>query len=280
MITPFLCFMSLFNSSNEIFLLKKFQCLRCTFKIYSSCQIFKDLRLSFLKITSDQYYAIKSQQKKRMATHRNTFDRNCSSSYWGVPRGAALGLGSPKLKVDVKNPNGKAPIPNDMWKPPSPNPKPGKPPLFSGSERCPGGRGGTLFLGSSCLVLPLPYRGTTFSLLMAALQTGHTCRFGRVSNHWCKHGQQNKCPHMLTTASLAVSRQILHSNILSSFSFSSPLLFLEEPGSLAAAILALNFVQLQPHDLLITPEFTTFQHYNTYKFAITFLQQTVLPADY
>jgi hypothetical protein len=27
----------------------------------------------------------------------------------------------------VKNPNGKAPIPNDMWKPPSPNPKPGKP---------------------------------------------------------------------------------------------------------------------------------------------------------
>jgi len=52
---------------------------------------------------------------------------------------------------------------------------------------------------------------------------------------------------MLTTASLAVSRQILHSNILSSFSFSSPLLFLEEPGSLAAAILALSFVQLQPH---------------------------------
>lgn len=38
-------------------------------------------------------------------------------------------------------------------------------------------------LGSSCLVLPLPYKGTTFSLLMAALQTGHTCRFGRVSNH-------------------------------------------------------------------------------------------------
>ena len=43
--------------------------------------ISKDARLSYLKITSDQYYAIKSQQKKRMATHRNTFDRNCSSSY-------------------------------------------------------------------------------------------------------------------------------------------------------------------------------------------------------
>jgi hypothetical protein len=39
----------------------------------------------------------------------------------------ALGLGSPKLKEEVKNPNGKAPIPNDMWKPPSPNPKPGNP---------------------------------------------------------------------------------------------------------------------------------------------------------
>lgn len=32
---------------------------------------------------------------------------------------------------------------------------------------------------------------------------------------------QNKWPHILTTASFAVSRQILHSNILSSFSFSS-----------------------------------------------------------
>jgi hypothetical protein len=39
----------------------------------------------------------------------------------------ALGLASPKLKVDVKNPNGKAPIPKDMWKPPSPNPNPGNP---------------------------------------------------------------------------------------------------------------------------------------------------------
>jgi len=55
---------------------------------------------------------------------------------------------------------------------------------------------------------------------------------------------QNKCPHMLTTASLAVSRQILHSNILSSFSFSSPLLFLEKP---AAAILVICFVELYSH---------------------------------
>lgn len=52
---------------------------------------------------------------------------------------------------------------------------------------------------------------------MAALHTGHNWRVGRVSSHWCKHGQQNKCPHILTTASLAVSKQILHSNIESSF---------------------------------------------------------------
>lgn len=54
----------------------------------------------------------------------------------------ALGLGSPKLNVDVNTPNGKAPMPKDMWKP-SPNPKPGKPLVFSGSVRCPAGLGGT-----------------------------------------------------------------------------------------------------------------------------------------
>lgn len=71
--------------------------------------------------------------------------------------------------------------------------------------------------GSSSLVLPRPYNGITFSLLMAALHTGHSWRVGRVSSHWCKQGQQNRCPHILTTASLAVSKQILHSNIESSF---------------------------------------------------------------
>lgn len=162
-----------------------------------------------------------SHNTNKMATHRNIFDKNCSSSYWAVPRGAALGLGSPKLNVDVNTPNGKAPMPKDMWKP-SPNPKPGKPLVFSGSVRCPAGLGGTLFLGSSCLVLPLPYSGITLSLLMAALHTGHTCRLGRVSSHWCKHGQQNRWPHMLTTASRAVSKQMLHSNIRSSCLSSSP----------------------------------------------------------
>lgn len=66
-------------------------------------------------------------------------------------------------------------------------------------------------------MLPRPYNGITFSLLIAALHTGHSWRVGRVSSHWCKHGQQNKWPHILTTASLAVSKQILHSNIESSF---------------------------------------------------------------
>lgn len=86
----------------------------------------------------------------------------------------ALGLGSPKLKVEVKNPKGKAPIPNDIWNPPSPNPKPWKAEPGSGSDLCPAGLGGTFSRGSSCLLLPRPYSGTTLSLLMAALQTGHT----------------------------------------------------------------------------------------------------------
>lgn len=72
------------------------------------------------------------------------------------------------------------------------------------------------YRGSS-FVLPRPYRGMTLSLLIAALHTGHNWRVGRVSNHWCKHGQQNRWPHKLTTASLAVSKQILHSNTDSSF---------------------------------------------------------------
>lgn len=38
-----------------------------------------------------------------------------------------LGRASPKLNVDVKKLNGKAPIPKDIWNPPSPNPNPGKP---------------------------------------------------------------------------------------------------------------------------------------------------------
>ena len=37
------------------------------------------------------------------------------------------GLPSLKLKADANIPNGKAPIPKDIWKPASPNPNPGKP---------------------------------------------------------------------------------------------------------------------------------------------------------
>lgn len=141
------------------------------------------------------------------------------------------GRGSPKLSVDVMNPKGKAPIPKDMWNP-SPNPNPGNPGTGSGSVRCPAGRGGTLLLqntyklgywkilmlkavqtyrGSSWCVLFLPYSGMTLSLSTAALQTGQSLRLGRVRSHWCRHGQQNRWPHMLTTASLAVSRHMLHS---------------------------------------------------------------------
>ena len=47
----------------------------------------------------------------------------------------------------------------------------------------------------------------------------------KFSLTWCKHGQQKRWPHIETTASLATSRQMLHSNdlsasLLSSLSFS------------------------------------------------------------
>lgn len=60
------------------------------------------------------YYANSNQAIKSTANHRKTLDKNCSSICCGVPRGAGLGRGSPKLKVDVKKPKGNAPIPKDI----------------------------------------------------------------------------------------------------------------------------------------------------------------------
>lgn len=159
--------------------------------------------------------AIKSQNIITNATKRKSRDKNCSSMCCGVPGAAGGGRPSFILNAVAKIPNGKAPIPNDIWNPPSPNPKPWNPPRFSGSGLCPCGRGGVLSRGSCCPVLPLPYSGITLSRLIPALHTGHTCLVGRVSNHWCRQGQQKRCPHRLMTASLAVSRHMLHSNVLS-----------------------------------------------------------------
>lgn len=57
------------------------------------------------------------------------------------PRGSP-----PTLNVEVNIPNGNAPIPNDIWKPPSPNPNPWNPCAGSGSTRWPAGLGGTFDL--------------------------------------------------------------------------------------------------------------------------------------
>lgn len=52
-------------------------------------------------------------------------------NFWRRKRGEyqsdipGAGRPSPKFNEDVKIPNGKAPIPKDIWKPPSPNPKAG-----------------------------------------------------------------------------------------------------------------------------------------------------------
>lgn len=82
----------------------------------------------------------------------------------------------------------------DKWNPPSPlKPwNPWKPLSAEGSVLCPCGRGGTLLRGSCCFSLFLPYKGITFSLEMAALQTGHNWRDGRVSSQVSKN---KKTPH-------------------------------------------------------------------------------------
>lgn len=82
-------------------------------------------------------YAMSSQNMITRATNRKSRDRNCSSMYWGVPGAAGGGRPSLMLNAVAKIPNGNAPIPNDIWNPPSPNPKPWKPPLLSGSGLCP-----------------------------------------------------------------------------------------------------------------------------------------------
>lgn len=198
------------------------------------------------------FYAIRSQNMITRATNKKSRDRNCSSICWGVPGAAGGGLPSLMLKAVAKIPKGKAPIPKDIWNPPSPKPNPWNPPRFSGSGLCPCGLGGVRSLGSCWPVLPRPYNGMTLSRLMPALHTGQTCLFGLVSNHWCKHGQQNKCPQRLITASLDVSRQMLHSKVLSWFPV-SPAVELLEPGfgvSVAVApetggeALAMDFLKL------------------------------------
>lgn len=94
-------------------------------------------------------YAISSQNIIIRATNRKRWDRNCSSVCWGVPGGAGRrggikqqlfdvallrdgfienvkipggGLPSLMLNAVAKIPKGKAPIPKDIWKPPSPKP--------------------------------------------------------------------------------------------------------------------------------------------------------------
>lgn len=69
-------------------------------------------------------YAISSQNIITRATNRKSRDRNCSSMCCGVPGAAGGGLPSLMLNAVAKIPNGKAPIPNDIWKPPSPKPNP------------------------------------------------------------------------------------------------------------------------------------------------------------
>ena len=140
-----------------------------------------------------------SQIIKTKAIHKNNFDRNWSSlNSWPLGKRFPVAVvWSPKLNVEAKNPNGKAPIPNDIWKPPfeSPKLKFGKlksdedDPVPWCSVRWPGGRGGNCDRGSFFPSDPRPYNGITLSREIAALQTGHVCRVGFVNSHWWRHGQ-------------------------------------------------------------------------------------------
>lgn len=79
-----------------------------------------------------------NQKMNTIPTQRNSLDRNWSSAYSGelgaknikielsIRKNARKDRNSnlPKLKVDAKKPNGKAPMPNDIWNPPSAKPNP------------------------------------------------------------------------------------------------------------------------------------------------------------
>ena len=95
------------------------------------------------------------------------------------------------------------------------------------------------------LLLPLPYNGTTLSFPIPALQTGQICRLGLVSSHVWRHGQQNRWPHIEITASLATSKQILHSKAAFALD-SSSLLFCSvlTPDVLASSLSLLVLSEL------------------------------------
>lgn len=71
---------------------------------------------------SSEIQANSSQMIKMIATQRKSFETNwsCAKSIPFILTGPLRK--SPMLNVEAKNPNGKAPIPKDMWKP-SPKPK-------------------------------------------------------------------------------------------------------------------------------------------------------------
>lgn len=58
--------------------------------------------------------AIRSQNMITRATNRKRRDRNCSSTYWGVPGTAGGGRPSFMLNAVANIPNGNAPIPKDI----------------------------------------------------------------------------------------------------------------------------------------------------------------------
>lgn len=78
------------------------------------------------------------------------------------------------------------------------------------------------------------------------------CGKNRSIGEWFAY--QKRWPHMLTTASLAVSKQMLHSNIRSSFSFSSVVdpEGLDGPGCCSTVLISCNYFRMKTMKLIET----------------------------
>lgn len=112
----------------------------------------------------------------------------------------------PKLKVenvDVNIPNGNAPIPSDIWKPPSPNPNPWNVAFGSGSVRWPAGRGGTFELGFEVYVFECDWKWNVVNYFMlpesssfVIMQSICYCALTVGPPLWCCHGHTVEQPFL------------------------------------------------------------------------------------
>jgi len=122
---------------------------------------------------------------------------------------------------------------------------PGKPNWCAwrtGSACWPAGRegipSGSVVRGSVCS-FPRPYKGISFSVVTADLQTGHIGLSKCICVHRYMQGQQYRCPHIVITGCEASSRHILHSKVPAE-SLSAPALSVVFPRGFASSVGAVD----------------------------------------